>query len=94
MKKLYKRIKARVIALGAFGGVLGGVGALGAFGVCHSICVAAIGLLALFGITVIGMPFAFLQEPVFYIPFFVVGLASIAGSIYLYIKHRRMSCKR
>jgi len=92
MRKLYNRIKAKVAALATLGSAFIGIGALGAFGVCHTICEVAIAALAVFGITVIGMPFAFLQDPKFYVPFLVVGVASIAGSVYLYIHNRR--CKK
>ncbi len=92
MKKLYNKIKAKVTGLGAVGGIFGSIGALGAFGVCHTICQATIAFLATFGITVIGMPLAFLQEPIFYIPFAIIGVASLSGSVYLYIRHRK--CKK
>lgn len=91
MKKLYNKIKAKIIGFGAVGGIFTGVGALGAFGVCHSICQATIAFLAIFGITIIGMPLAFLQKPVFYIPFAAIGIASLSGSVYLYVKHKK--CK-
>ncbi|MGH8721500.1 MAG: hypothetical protein ACREU4_05925, partial [Burkholderiales bacterium] len=63
--------------LGIFGGTSGGLGAFGAaHSVCHYTCQAVIGLLALAGISVAGMPFAFLLDPRLVALFSAVGLVS------------------
>lgn len=82
VKKYFLRIKA----LGVFGGAFAGLGAVGAFGVCHTLCQAVIAALAVFGITIIGMPLAFLQEPFFITLFTAIGAVSIGMSIYMYLK--------
>ncbi len=89
MKKVKKYLTAKLKALGAFGSAFVGLGALGAFGACHTLCQIAIAFLAIFGITVIGMPLAFLQEPIFIIIFTTIGIISITMSIYLYLKMKK-----
>lgn|GEM_PF-3532507 len=63
--------------LGIFGGTSGGLGAFGAaHSVCHYTCQVIIGFLALAGISVAGMPFAFLLDPRLVALFSAVGLVS------------------
>ncbi len=89
IKRVKKYFSAKIKALGVFGGAFAGLGALGAFGACHTLCQIAIAFLAIFGITVIGMPLAFLQEPIFIIIFTSIGVASIALSVRMYLKMKK-----
>lgn len=77
--------------LGLFGSGSAGVGALGAFGVCHSVCQAAIALLAVFGITLTGMPlFGFMQFAQRWAWAFIgLGVLSIGATIVLHLRMRR-----
>lgn len=63
--------------LGIFGGTSSGLGAFGAaHSVCHYTCQAVIALLALAGISVAGMPLAFLLDPRLVVLFSAMGLFS------------------
>lgn len=70
----------------AVGATFGGLGAAGAFGACHAACQGLIAFLAIFGIVVVGMPLAFLQEPLFVVLFSAIGVVSVGASLYLYRK--------
>lgn len=59
---------------GIIGGISSAIGIAGLYNVCHTICQVLIAALAIFGITVVGMPLAFLQKYV--IPFSIMGLLS------------------
>lgn len=79
--------------LGIFGSSSSGLGAFGAaHNVCHSTCQGIIALLAIFGLSAVGMPLGFLLDPYFVVIFSLVGLTSIALSIIFYIKHKESSC--
>jgi len=93
-KKHVHKIKSNKKTIGlATGGVaVTGVGALGVFGLCHLACQAVIAALAVFGITVVGMPLAFLNKPQFYIPFLAVGVISLGLSGYLWYRMRKKGC--
>ena len=91
MKSL-KRVNAKrkprektVVAetVGATGGTAGGLGA--GFAACHASCQSLIALLAFFGVTILGMPLAFLEP--YSLPLLVVGLALMAYSFYVFKKH-------
>lgn len=90
---MIKRIKSKLA--GIFGGASIGAGALGAFGVCHNICLGIIAILAVFGIAVSGMPFAkpFLFLEKYSWIFISIGAVSLLGSLFMYVRHRRM-CKK
>ena len=53
---------------------------------------AVIAGLAVLGITVIGMPFLFMENPAFYIPFSVVGVALLGLSGYIWYDSNK-KCK-
>lgn len=78
------------------GGVSGGAGLLGAFSVCHNICLGVIALLGLIGITLIGMPFlgVFTFFEKYSLLFISVGLVSLSLSVFLYISHKKASCQK
>lgn len=58
----------------------------GAHNVCHSLCLAAIGVLSLAGITLSGMPLLFLQDYAIY--FWFMALGSLLLSLYIYLNHK------
>lgn len=84
-------LKERFAKYGILGGLFTGVGGLGSFGVCHTICQAAIVVLAGVGITIIGMPFAFLAEPWFVILSFVVGGVFLVLALTIWLGHKKMT---
>ncbi|MGI0011716.1 MAG: hypothetical protein ACREAE_09990 [Nitrosopumilaceae archaeon] len=87
-----ENIKSKV--LGAFGGSSSGLGTFGAIhNICHYTCQGIIALLAIFGISAVGMPLGFLLDPSLVILFSSIGLASITLSILLHIKYKK-SCSR
>ena len=92
IKKIKNKIGKKIAAFAGAGGLIGGAGALGAFGACHTICMAVIAGLAVLGITVIGMPFLFMENPAFYIPFSVVGVALLGLSGYIWYDSNK-KCK-
>ena len=82
----------KFLGIATGGAAATGVGALGAFGLCHWICTAVIAALGIFGVTVTGMPLAFLNEPKYYLPFLVVGMLSLGASGYLFYRMRKKNC--
>lgn len=83
-------LKRRIARFGILGGVFTFLGGLGAFGVCHTICQTLVVLLAAIGITVIGMPFAFLAEPWFVVVSFAVGGVFLLAALVVWLRHRGM----
>ena len=67
----------------------GALSFLGGWQVCHNICLGLIGLLALIGISVEGMPLEFLQA--YATPLWVIALALLAVTGYMYAKHKCVS---
>ncbi len=83
MKIILKGINKITAVIGAG---FAGLGAAGAFGLCHTICMAIIAGLAVVGITITGMPLMFLQDS--YPIFIAIGLGFIGLSVYLYFRHK------
>lgn len=83
-------LKKRIAKFGILGGVFTTLGGLGAFGVCHTICQTIIVVLAAIGITIIGMPLAFLAEPWFIAISLAVGGVFLLGALVMYLRHRKM----
>lgn len=82
-------LKEKITKYGLLGGVFSAIGGLGAFGVCHTICQVLIILLGAIGISVIGMPLAFLQEPRFVAISFGLGGIFFGGALLVYIRHKK-----
>lgn len=77
-------------ALGIFGGSSSGLGVFGAIhNVCHYACQGIVALLAVFGISAVGMPLGFLLDPYLVIVFSVMGIASITLSILLHLNAKK-----
>ncbi len=58
---------------------------LGAYNVCHGLCMAIIAVLAGIGILIVGMPFAWLQPYSIYLWFLAIGLLGL--NLLLYKRH-------
>ncbi len=76
-------------ALGIFGSLSGSLGIIGLHNVCHLVCSGLIAGLAIFGIIVVGMPLAFLQNYSFI--FSITGLAS-SGIALILFSYYKFSC--
>lgn len=71
-------------AVGAANAATGGMGIISAHNVCHAICESLVGVAAVFGITGIGMPLAFLTDYNVYFwamafAFLLIGLALLVS---------------
>ncbi len=62
----------------------GGASILSSYQVCHNVCMGLIGLLSLIGITLVGMPLAFLLP--YTVPFWVIGTALLVITFFIYFK--------
>ena len=72
-----------------FSSLSGSSGVFSSYQVCHSICLGVIALLSLIGITLVGLPFLFLQK--WALPLWTIALLLFGISIILHIKHKHMS---
>ena len=78
-------LKSRMFVLGGTAsGVVGGIGSL--HNVCHSLCVTAVSILAIFGITTQILPLMFLQ--VYQMYFWTAALVFTLLSAYFYLRQR------
>lgn len=83
-------LRGRVAAI--FGGVSGGFGTFGALhNVCHYTCQIVVAGLSIAGITLTGLPLAFLEDPKLIVLFAGMGLASLGVSMTLHVKAKRWS---
>lgn len=69
--------------LGIFGSMSSGLGIIGLHNVCHIVCEGLIAVLAIIGITIVGMPLAFLQDYSFL--FGLMGLFSASAAILIFV---------
>lgn len=77
---------------GILGVASGGAGTFGTLhNVCHYTCEVIIAGLALAGITLTGLPLAFLQEPKLIVLFSGMGIISLGVSMFLHIRTKRSS---
>lgn len=74
---------------GAASASSGAMSFLGGYNVCHNICLALIAGLTIIGISIEGMPLAFLQE--YAVPFWLVAITLLGVTMYLYTKHKCIS---
>ncbi len=84
---MIKKIKEKII--GATGSVSGIASIMGSWQVCHNICLGIVALLGILGITVVGMPLAFLTKVA--IPLWSVAVALLIITILLYVKKKCIS---
>lgn len=75
-----------------FGIASGGAGTFGALhNVCHYTCEVIVAGLAVAGITLTGLPLAFLQDPKLVVLFSTMGVMSLGGSMFFHIKKKPVS---
>jgi len=86
---MIKNIKERII--GATGSVSGIASILGSWQVCHNVCLVLIAMLSILGITVVGMPLAFLTKIA--IPIWTVAFILLMITLILYIKKKCISSR-
>ena len=64
--------------------VSGSASFLGGYQVCHQVCMGLIGLLSLVGITIVGMPLAFLLP--YAVPFWIIGFVLFLITLVLFVR--------
>lgn len=80
-------IKEKII--GWTGSISGIASILGSWQICHNVCLAIVAILGVLGITVVGMPLAFLTEIA--VPIWTVAFILLLITIILYIKKKCIS---
>jgi len=73
----------------AAGSASGAASILGSWQVCHNVCLGLVAMLAVLGITVSGMPLAFLTTVA--LPIWWIAVALLALTSYLYLSRRCIS---
>jgi hypothetical protein len=86
---MIRNAKEKII--GATGSLSGIASILGSWQACHSVCLTLVGLLSILGITVVGMPLAFLTEVA--IPVWIAAVILLVVVAILYIKKRCISSR-
>ncbi|MGH8057788.1 MAG: hypothetical protein ACREOH_11220, partial [Candidatus Entotheonellia bacterium] len=77
-----------------FGGAFGGLGTFGALhNVCHYTCQIVVAGLGVVGITLTGLPLAFLEDPKLIVLFGGMGAVSLGVSMTLHLKAKRWSLR-
>ncbi len=84
---MIKKLKEKII--GTTGSISGVASIMGSWQVCHNICLGIVALLALLGITVVGMPLIFLTKLA--VPFWSVAVILLLITIALYTKKKCIS---
>ncbi len=89
VKRIANKIKEKFV--GVAGSATGATGILGSWQVCHNLCLGAIALLIVLGITVIGMPLMFLR--IIALPFWIIAASLLVLTLFIYFKKRCISHK-
>ncbi len=84
---MIKKLKEKLI--GATGSVSGVASIMGSWQICHNICLGIVALLAVLGITVIGMPLAFLTKIT--VPIWSIAVSLLIITIIIYVKKKCIS---
>ena len=85
----HKSVKEKLVSLaGSFSGI---TGLLGSYQVCHNVCMGAIALLSIIGITIVGMPLLFLTKVA--VPFWTAAIVLLFITLVVYAKKRCVSGK-
>ncbi|MBI4150528.1 hypothetical protein HY492_00205 [Candidatus Woesearchaeota archaeon] len=87
MKQIHSHLKEKLA--GAAGSVSGVASILGSWQVCHSVCLGIIALLSVLGITIVGMPLAFLTTIA--VPLWLIALALLIITVWLYLSRKCIS---
>lgn len=77
---MIKHLKEK--AIGATGSISGAASILGSWQVCHSVCLGIVALLGIIGITVVGMPLAFLTTIA--VPMWTIAVLLLLAAFLLY----------
>ena len=88
MAKFTSLAAMRDRAMSGLSGFSGLMGVFSSWTVCHNVCTAAIALLAIIGITVVGMPLLFLQKVA--VPFWTAAVLLLG--VLLVLKAKKMGC--
>jgi hypothetical protein len=77
-----------------FGGVSGGLGTFGTLhNVCHYTCQVLVTGLGLIGLTLTGLPLAFLEDPKLVVLFGGLGVISLGGSLGFHLRAKRAAAR-
>ncbi len=82
MKKTKATKEGRIV--GAANAASAGGSVIGAHNVCHAICLAAVALLSVIGVTISSNALMFLQD--FALPFWIMGIAFLSIGVFLYMR--------
>ncbi len=82
-----KHTKEKIMSTAS--GVSGAASIMGSWQVCHTVCMSLVALLSAVGISVAGMPLAFLQK--FAIPLWTTALVLLGIVSYFYFKNKCIS---
>ncbi|NOZ81346.1 MAG: hypothetical protein GXP63_06775 [DPANN group archaeon] len=74
---------------GASGGISGAASILGSWQICHGVCLGIISLLGVIGITLTGMPLAFLTKIA--VPIWLIAVALLGVVLYFYLTRHCIS---
>ena len=85
-----KSLRTRLVEL--TGSASGAASVLGSWQVCHSVCLGLIALLAVFGITLVGMPLFFLTKVAR--PLWILAIILLAVTAILHVKKKCVSKKQ
>jgi hypothetical protein len=75
--------------LGLTGSISGLASVMGSWQVCHNICLILIAALSIIGVSLTGMPLAFLTE--LSVPFWTIAFALLIVTVFLYVKKKCIS---
>ncbi len=82
-------LKEKII--GATGSVSGAASVLGSWQICHSVCLAIVAMLSVIGITVVGMPLAFLTTIA--VPMWSIAAGLLLVTLILYFTKKCISSR-
>lgn len=84
---MIKNLKEK--AIGATGSISGAASILGSWQVCHNVCLGIVALLGIMGITIAGMPLAFLTRVA--VPIWTFAVVLLLVTIVIYMKKKCIS---
>ncbi|MBI4148010.1 hypothetical protein HY490_01845 [Candidatus Woesearchaeota archaeon] len=84
---MHKNLKERIV--GTAGSISGIAGILGSYQICHTVCLGIVALLGVLGVTIVGMPLAFLTNLA--VPFWMLAVFLLSITVVLYFTKRCVS---